>query len=172
MKKLKLSTLAITVALLLSSCGGGGQKEEDKTAEVKKSEISIEKESYYPSEKEALTILKAYADKDIETLKLYAGSAQKMVLDDTYFTENSNALGFVEKTANWKGEFTDIRYYEDEVNFQKYYYAIAAFYESPSGQITGVGLKSTDRESWLMSGFGTEYIKKDDFEALSTELPE
>lgn len=172
MKTIKLLSFAIAGAILLSSCGGSEKKEENKAAEVKKAEISIEKESYKPAEKEALIILKAYADKDIETLKLYASGAQKMVLDDTYFTENSNALGFVEKIANWEGAFTDIRYYEDEVNFQKYYYAIAAFYESPSGQISGVGLKSTDKESWIMSGFGTEYIKKDDFEALSTELPE
>lgn len=163
-------SLITVIAVLFFSCGGNKQGEESKKA--KKVEISIEKESYKPAEKEALTILKAYADQDLETLKSFASGTQKMVLDEKYFTENSNATGFIEKISNWEGAFKEIRYYDDEINFQHVYYAIAAFYESPSGQITGVALKSTDKENWMMSGFGTKYIKKDEFTALSTELPE
>jgi hypothetical protein len=163
--------LAIAIASLsLSSCGGN---KETKETTSKKVEITVEKDSYKPAEKAALIVLKAYADEDLETLKSYASGSTKMALDKSYFSENGNVASFKEKIdANWKGSFTDIRYYEDEVNFQHYYYAIATFYESPSGQITGVALKSEDKENWKMSGFGTKHIKKEEFEALSTEMPE
>ena len=169
MKNIFLWTIAI-VTLLFSSCGGN--KQNNESAKNEKVNISVEKESYKPGEKEALIVLKAYADKDLETLKTYAGGAQKMVLDETDFKDNSNVIGFREKISNWDGAFKEIRYYEDEINFQEFVYAVAAFYESPSGQITAVELRSTDKNEWKMAGFGTKYIKKAEFEELSTELPE
>jgi len=171
-RKMKQTSLLTIVAacFLVSSCGGGQQANENSSKRV---EITVARESYKPAEKEALIVLKAYVDEDLETLKTFASGASKMVLDDKYFAENDNVASFREKIMNnWQGSFTDIRYYEDEVNFQKYYYAIAAFYESPTGQITGVGLKSEDGENWKMAAFGTKYIKKDEFEAYSTEMPE
>lgn len=169
MKNTTLSFMALSLIFLIS-CGGNSQEQENSKAS--KVTISIDKDTYRPAEKEALIILKAYADQDLETLKSYAGGAQKMALDETYFTENGNVKGFMEKIENWPGDFTDIRYYDDEINFQHVYYAVAAFYKSPSGQITGVGLRSTDKENWQMSGFGTKYMKSDEFNALSSTLPE
>ncbi len=164
--------LAISIAsILFSSCGGGNQQSKGDIPE--KVEITVEKDSYKPAEKDALTVLKAYLEEDIETLKSYASGATKMGLDETYFAEGKNGADFKAKiTDHWKGSFSDIRYYEDEVNFQNYYYAVAVFYESPSGQLTGVGLKSNDKENWMMSGFGTKNIKKEEFEGLSQSLPE
>lgn len=167
----QILVLAIFIAsILFSSCGGGNKQSKESTS--KSVEIKIEKESYKPAEKEALTILKAYADKDLETLKSYASGSTKMGLDEAYFSEG-NGADFKEKiNEHWTGAFNDIRYYNDEVNFQKYYYAIAVFYESPSGQLTGVSLKSTDKENWKMAGFGTKHIKKEEFEQYSQSLPE
>jgi len=165
------SLLAITIALLLFGSCGGNKQTNEKTS--KKIEITVEKDSYKPAEKTALMVLKAYADEDLETLKSYASGSTKMGLDESYFAEGKNGADFKATIAShWKGSFSDMRYYEEEVNFQQNYYAIAVFYESASGQLTGVALKSTDKNDWKMSGFGTKHIKKEEFEALSTEIPE
>jgi len=170
MKNTLVLLIAITT-ILLSSCGGN--KQDGKTTKVKNVEISVEKDSYKPGEKDALIILKAYADKDLETLKSYAGFAQTNVMDEDYFKTNSNVSSFREKIASWNGSFDEIRYYEDDINFQHVYFMVAVFHENPeTEQLTAVSLKSLDKEKWKMSGFATKYIKKEKLAEMSTELPE
>lgn len=166
MKKVTLVLMVIVMAVLWS-CGDSENGNESSS----KVEITVKKDGYKPAEKDALIVLKAYADKDLETLKSYAGGAQKMVMDDEYFKTNSNVNSFRKKISNSKGSFQEIRYYEDEKNFQNYYYATAVFYESPSGQLTAVKLKSTDKKIWKLAGYGTAYLKKQEFSEMSLEIP-
>jgi hypothetical protein len=165
--KIKIIFITVVALTIFSSCGN------NKTQPAKKVEISIEKDSYKPGEKDALIVLKAYADEDLETLKSYAGWAQKNVMDEEYFKTNSNVNSFREKIASWNGSFDEIRYYKDEINFQEFYYLVAVFYENPeTEQLTAVGLKSLDKEKWKLTGFGTAYLKKDKFTDMSAVLPD
>ena len=166
MKKVAL-LLTVLITVFLWSCGGGDNgKESSKTAE-----IIVQKDTYKTGEKDALIVLKAYADKDLETLKSYAGGMQKMAMDDEYFKTNNNVIGFRKKISESKGSFKEIRYSKDNINFEDYYYVTAVFYESTSGQLTAVQLKSTDKENWKLSGFGTAYVKKQEFSEMSLEIP-
>jgi len=62
----KVTFLLTGIALVtLWSCGGEGSKSEKDSSE--KTAITIQKESYKPGEKDALIVLKAYSDKDLET---------------------------------------------------------------------------------------------------------
>lgn len=169
---MKKATFLLTAMALVTlwSCGGGGSNSEKGGSD--KTEITIQKESYKPGEKDALIVLKSYADKDLETLKSYARGMQKSVMDDEYFKTNSNVNSFRKKISESNGSFKEIRYKKDNINFEDYYYVTAAFYESPSGQLTAVQLKSTDKENWKLSGFGTAYIKKQEFGEMSLEIPE
>jgi len=97
---------------------------------------------------------------------------QKMAMDDEYFKTNTNVNGFRKKISHWDGSFKEIRYKKDNINFQDYFYVTATFFESSSGQLTAVQLKSTDKENWKLSGFGTAYIKKQEFGEMSLEIPE
>lgn len=166
----KLILLLVILSVLIWSCGGDSSKSEKGSSE--NVAITIQKESYKPGEKDALIVLKAYSDKDLETLKSYAGGAQKMVMDDEYFKTNTNVNSFRKKISHWNGSFKEIRYNKDNINFQDYFYLTAIFYESPSGQLTAVKLKSTDKENWKLSGFGTAYIKKQEFSEMSLEISE
>jgi hypothetical protein len=169
MKKITLM-LTIAAMVMVSSCGNGDKgKKGDKSP--KKVEIKVQKESYKPGEKDALIVLKAYADKDLKTLKSYAGSAQTMAMTDDYFKTNSNVNNFRKKISGSTGSFQEIRYSEEKVNFEKYYYVTAVFYESPSGQLSAVKLKSADKEKWMLAGFGTAYLKKSEFGEMSLEIP-
>jgi hypothetical protein len=171
---MKKSVLSIVVifSILFCSCGNNKSEQSKSNAKVKKIEISVEKDNYKPGEKDALIVLKAYADEDLETLKSYASGTQKMVMDDEYFKTNKNVISFREKLSYWNGSFKEVRYYEEEKNFQNYYYATAVFYESTSGQYTAVKLKSTDKENWKLAGFGTAYLKNQEFSEMSLEIPE
>ena len=169
MKKVTLLLTAIALVTLWS-CGGDGSKSEKGSSD--KAEITIQKESYKSGEKDALIVLKAYADKDLETLKSYASGMQKNAMDDEYFKTNSNVNSFRKKISESNGSFKEIRYKKDNINFQDFYYVTAAFYESPSGQLTAVQLKSTDKENWKLSGFGTHYLKKPEFNEMSLEIAE
>ena len=161
-----ISILAIAL-LIICSCGN------NNTQQAKKVEISIEKDKYKPGEKDALIVLKAYADEDLETLKSYAGFAQTNVMDEEYFKTNSNVSSFREKITAWNGSFNEIRYYKDEINFQVLYYMVAVFYENPETEkLTAVGLKSLDKKKWKLTGFGTTYLTKEKFADMSTELPD
>ena len=167
----KVTFLLTAIALVtLWSCGGEGSKSEKDSSE--KTAITIQKESYKPGEKDALIVLKAYSDKDLETLKSYAGGMQKMAMDDEYFKTNNNVIGFRKKISESKGSFKEIRYSKDNINFEDYYYVTAVFFESTSGQLTAVQLKSTDKENWKLSGFGTAYVKKQEFSEMSLEIAE
>ncbi len=168
MKKVTLSVTVVVLSVLTWSCNGG----ENKNESTNKVEVIVQKDNYKPGEKEALIVLKAYADKDIESLKSYAGGAQKMVMDDDYFKSNNNVKNFRKKIGESEGTFQEIKYSKDRINFEDYYYLTAVFYESPSGQLTAVQLKSTDKENWKLSGFGTAYINKQEFSEMSTEIPE
>ncbi|MFP4522889.1 MAG: hypothetical protein ACLFQK_12165 [Fibrobacterota bacterium] len=168
MKKTTIITIILTL-LITASCG---KKEEGAGGKSGMPEIKVEKENYKPGEKDALIVLKAYAEKDLETLKSYAGMIQQNVMDEDYFKTNENVINFREKISKSSGEFTDLRYYEEEKNFQNHYYLTAVFFESPSGQLTGVKLKSKDKNEWKLAGFGTTYIKKDKYAELSSEIPE
>lgn len=175
---MKKSVLSIVVIFSILFCSCGNNKSEQsksdaKSTKVKKIEIKVEKDSYKSGEKDALIVLKAYADKDLETLKSYAGSTQKMVMDEEYFKTNDNVLKFREKIDNWEGSFKEIRYYKDEINFQEYYYINAIVYENPeSDQLTAIALKSTDKTEWKLSGFGIAYPKKQEFAEMYVELPD
>ena len=159
---------AVIIALIFFySCG------DNKNQQTEKVDVSIEKDTYQPGEKDALIVLKAYADKDLETLKSYAGFAQTNVMDEEYFKTNSNVNSFREKITAWNGSFDEIRYYKDEINFQILYYMVAVFYENPETEkLTAVGLKSLDKEKWKLTGFGTTYLKKEKFADMSIELPD
>ena len=160
MKKVTLA-LALFGMIILWSCGGSEKGKESS----KKVEIIVEKESYKPGEKDALIVLKAYADNDLETLKSYAGSAQRMVMKDDFFENN----GFIKGITHWNGSFKEIRYYKEETN----YYLNAIVYESSdSDQLTVLKLKSADKKVWKLSGFGTAYPKKDEFNQMSLEIQE
>lgn len=167
MKKAAL-LLTLIVSVFLWSCGGSENGKES----TKKVKIEVQKDNYKIGEKEALIVLKAYADKDLETLKSYAGGMQKMAMDDEYFKTNTNVNSFREKLSHWNGSFKEIRYNKDNINFQDYYYVTATFYESESGQLTAVQLKSTDKENWKLSGFGTAYLTKQEFSEMNIEIPE
>jgi uncharacterized membrane protein len=169
--KMKINIISILAIALLIICSCDNNK--TKTQQARNVEISIEKDTYKPGEKDALIVLKAYADKDLETLKSYAGFAQTNVMDEEYFKTNSNVSSFREKIAGWNGSFDEIRYYKDEINFQVFYYMVAVFYENPETEkLTAVGLKSLDKKKWKLSGFGTTYLKKEKFANMSTELPD
>jgi len=160
-----LATLTLILSAFLWSCGGSEKGNESS----KKAEIIVEKDSYKPGEKDALIVLKAYADNDFETLKPYAGGFQRMVMKDDFF-ENNN---FIEGIAHWNGSFKEIRYYTEEVNFKNNYYLNAIVYESPdSDQLTVLALKSADKKVWKLSGFGSAYPTKDEFKQMSLEIPE
>jgi len=165
---MKINIILLSALALLIICSCSNNKKQPK-----KVEISIEKDTYKPGEKDALIVLKAYADEDLETLKSYAGFAQTNVMDEEYFKTNSNVSSFREKITAWNGSFDEIRYYKDEINFQVLYYMVAVFYENPeTEQLTAVGLKSLDKKKWKLSGFGTTYLKKEKFANMSTELPD
>ena len=116
--------------------------------------------------------MKAYADKDLKTLKSYAGGAQKMVMKDEYFESNSNVNDFRKKINKSNGSFLEIRYKKDRINFQDVYYLTAVFYkDTSSGQLVAVKLRSKDKKKWGLSGFGTSYLNKDEFNKLSLEIP-
>lgn len=166
MKKVALS-LTVLITVFLWSCGGGDNGKKSS----KKVEITVQKDTYKTGEKDALIVLKAYADKDLETLKSYAGGMQKKVMDDEYFKTNNNVIGFRKKISESKGSFIEIRYSKDNINFEDFYYVTAVFYESTSGQLTAVKLKSTDKENWKLSGFGTAYLEKQEFNEMSLEIP-
>ena len=160
---MKIVTLTMSVLVLIAfgSCTGS----ETNSVKV---DIVVKKDSYKTGEKDALIVLKAYADKDLETLKSYAGGAQKMVMDETYFDGQES---FMEGIENWTGSFNQIRYDAEEINFQHFYYITAVFYESPTGQLTAIKLKSLDKEKWKLSGFGKAFIKKEEFNKMSKEIP-
>ena len=164
MKKVTLA-LALFGVIILWSCGGSEEGKESST----KVEIIVQKDSYKPGEKDALIVLKAYADNDLETLKSYAGSTQRMVMKDDFFENNS----FIKGITHWNGSFKEIRYYKEEINFKNNYYLNAIVYESPdSDQLTVLKLKSADKKLWKLSGFGTAFPKKDEFNQMSLEIPE
>lgn len=165
MKQVTLLLTAVILSVFIWSCGGSEEGKES----LKKVEIIVQKDSYKPGEKDALIVLKAYADNDLETLKSYAGSTQRMVMKDDFFENNS----FIKGITHWNGSFKEIRYYKEEINFQNNYYLNAIVYESPdSDQLTVLKLKSTDKKVWKLSGFGTAYPKKDEFNQMSLEIPE
>jgi len=169
MKKLTILAVLI-ISVFVASCGN------NKTKQAKKVEISIAKENYQPGEKDALIVLKAYADEDLETLKSYAGYAQRLQMNsqgEEYFKTFRDVSEFREKISAWSGSFDKIRYYKDEINFQEFYYLVAVFYEDPeTGRLTAVSLKSLDKEKWGLTGFGTTNLKKETFADMSTELPD
>ncbi|MEA3496259.1 MAG: hypothetical protein U9R42_09515 [Bacteroidota bacterium] len=168
MQKVTLLVTVVVISVLTWSCNESKNKNESSN----KVEVIVQKDNYKHGEKDALIVLKAYSDKDIETLKSYAGSTQKMVMDDEYFKSNNNVKNFRKKIGESEGTFQEIKYSKDRINFEDYYYLTAVFYESPSGQYSAVQLKSTDKENWKLSGFGTAYISKQEFSEMSTEIPE
>ncbi|HKK61610.1 MAG TPA: hypothetical protein VJ951_03565 [Bacteroidales bacterium] len=137
--KISIISISAIAMLMMYSCGN------NKTQQLEKVEISIEKDTYKPGEKDALIVLKAYADKDLETLKSYAGFAHSNALDEDYFTTNSGVSSFREKIATWNGSFDKIRYKKEEINFQVVYNMVAVFYENPENeQLAAIGLRTLD----------------------------
>ncbi|MCK5856025.1 MAG: hypothetical protein KAG64_00965 [Bacteroidales bacterium] len=170
MKKVTLVLAVVVLSVMVWSCGEDSNKSEKDSSE--KVEIIVQKQNYKPGEKDALIVFKAYADKDLETLKSYAGMSQVNVMDSEYFKTNNKVISFRKKINESDGTFKEIRYSKDKINFEDYYYLTAVFYESASGQLTAVKLKSKDKESWKLSGFGTAYLKKPEFNEMSLEIPE
>ncbi len=165
MKQVTLLLTAVILSIFTWSCGGSEEGKESS----KKVEIIVQKDSYKPGEKDALIVLKAYADNDFETLKSYAASTQRMVIKDDFFEDNS----FIKGITQWTGSFKEIRYYKEKSNSGNKYYLNAIVYESPdSDQLTVLKLKSADKKVWKLSGFGTAFSKKDEFNQMSLELPE
>ena len=160
MKKVTLLVAVVVLSAMVWSCGGDGEGKESS----KKVEIIVQKDSYKPGEKDALIVLKAYADNDFEMLKSYAGGFQKMVIKGDFFEDNS----FIKGIANWNGSFKEIRYNKEDNK----YYLNAIVYENPdSDQLTVLELKSADKEVWKLSGFGSAFPKKDEFNQMSLEIP-
>lgn len=95
-----------------------------------------------------------------------------MVMKDEYFESNSNVNDFRKKINKSNGSFLEIRYKKDRINFQDVYYLTAVFYkDTSSGQLVAVKLRSKDKKKWGLSGFGTSYLNKDEFNKLSLEIP-
>ncbi|MDZ7821583.1 MAG: hypothetical protein U5N26_07085 [Candidatus Marinimicrobia bacterium] len=102
-------------------------------------------------EKDALIVLKAYADEDLETLKSYAGFAQTNVMDEDYFKTNSIVSSLRKKIPAWKGSFDEIRYYKNEINFQVLYYMVAVLVEKNDVWMTGRKYMNLETESEMLT---------------------
>lgn len=162
MKKAIIVLAGIFMVAGFWSCGGGQS--------VK---IEIQKDTYQPGEKEALTILKAHVEKDVNTLKSYASGLQGLVLNDEFFSDEKNNKRLEEKLKEWDGSFKEIRYSKEEINFKTNYYINAVICDNPNGnQYTVVALKSADKKEWKLSGFGISYPEKAEFNEMSLEIPE
>lgn len=158
-------------ACLIISCGK--KNDEGKGTETGKTitEVKVEKkETYAPAEKEAQQILVAYITKDLELLKKYASGMMKSALSEKALERPRER----ERIESWDGKIKEIRYYSDEINFQKIYYAYAVYKGDPSKdeKVYAVSLKSKDKKNWYMGINSLITIKKENFNKHSSELPE
>ncbi len=119
----------------------------------------------------AKEVLKAYKDRDAESLKKYASGIVRHTINEKYF-EDKNIKRSIESLESWDGKIKELRY-GSETMMGNFIVVAAAYYSDHSEEeINAVMLSTADGKNWVFMGTGLEQVKKSEFEKMGTKVPE